>query len=119
MKDESFRLQGKSCYVAAQASPARRDLFADAGKFTSAFVARSGDVELQTRWEYEGGGLTVLALGHTVKDKDKNSHVQGQTRWIRVGDWVQTSREWRLYEPECVAFGVDPTSLRERMSSTN
>lgn len=121
LTQKEFNIKGKDIYAAVQASPARRTLFAAAGKFTTAFVTLSGDPALSTKREYGASSLTVLAF-HGC-DEDKNAHLgkgggKGASSeagcWVRVGEF--SADAWRLFEGECGRFGVDTAVLREKLA---
>lgn len=123
LAQKEYYIKGKEVYAAVQASPARRSLFAAAGKFCNAFVTLAGDLALSTKREYGAASLTVLAF---LRDgDDKNEHLnkgggKGSSsepgRWIRVGEF--SSDAWRLFEGECGRFGVEAAVLREKLAQS-
>lgn len=108
-----------------QASPARRALFAAAGRFTSAFTTLSGDLTLNTKREYSAAGLAALAYRTAATiAADKKSHLHHgkasgkggstqQGRWVRVAEYANSS--WTIFDGECATLGVCATTLREKL----
>lgn len=73
LKREEFFVTKRACLVVPQASPERRELFALAGRFTSALGASSSESGLITKREYAEQGITILVWRTAVGDK--NSHL--------------------------------------------
>lgn len=101
LQQVDFRTNDKLCYIAAQASPARHDLFVAAGKITFA-PTFSGGEKLQTRRGFSGGGLRVRRQVVSEGSKDNDSGRRGgpgkaKVALVRIGVGV--------------ALGMDPTSL--------
>lgn len=115
LKKPSFLAQKRQCFVVTQASPERRELFAVAGRLTTALMATTQDSSLATKREYSSQGITMLAW--KTMEGDKNVHlVQSASpssagRWIRIAEWGTRTRKWRLFEAELTNFGVDPDLL--------
>lgn len=116
--EEEYYINGKRCFIAVQASPARRELFAKAGQCTPAVVELCGDAGMAAKREYSSQGVTVLAWKLPLAKKnssDKSRHLD-EGRWIRVAEWGKNSG-WKVYPAEYTIFGVDADSLRDRLTS--
>lgn len=99
LKREEFFVDKRACFVVSQASLERRELFALAGRFTSALVASSAESGLATKREYAAQGITILVWRSAAEDK--NSHLAqrnaagggGGGRWVRVAEWTSKAKD--------------------------
>lgn len=117
LKREEFHVNRHACLVVPQASPERRELFALAGRFTSALMASSAE-SFVTKREYASQGITILVWRSDADDK--NSHLaQGKAagggggggRWVRVAEWTSRAKNWRLYDKELCSMGIESSHL--------
>lgn len=116
LRREDFFINKRACFVVTQASPERRELFALAGRFTTALTATSADSGLVTKREYAAASITILVWRQA--SEDKNSHLGqrsgptgGGGRWLRVAEWTARQKDWRLFDGELASIGVDSSQL--------
>lgn len=115
LKREEMHISGRACFVAAQASPEKRELFGYAGRFTSALQRVAPDESLTTKREYSGRGITVLAWRGASADKNHHLEASVGGRWIRIAEWVKQSG-WKLFESDLKSIGVDRDRLLKAIS---
>lgn len=114
LKLPEFHIRGVMCFCAAQASPMRRELYASAGKYTTAFEGLSGST-VETRREYGAPGIVMLARRtDDNKNKDKHSHLAAA--WTRISEWNSRTKSWKHCENELELFGVAAGELSDRLS---